>query len=216
MGSTGSVSEGSRKGLEAYLADLQAVEVSSLDRAEQMAYWINLYNAKTVAVVLAKYPVKSIRDIDLSRGLFKQGPWDADILTVEGVKLSLNDVEHRILRPLWKDKRVHFALNCASLGCPDLAASAYTAANAAGFLAKGARDFVNSGHGVSLEGKTLVLSSLFEWYREDFGRTEKDMLEALTAWADPPRKALLAGHAGPIRYRYDWALNDAKPAPSGR
>ncbi|MDQ2999984.1 MAG: DUF547 domain-containing protein [Fibrobacterota bacterium] len=198
-----------RKGLESYLADLQSVKVSALDRKEQRAYWINLYNAKTIAIVLDRYPVKSIRDIDLSRGLLKNGPWDAKVLEVEGIKMSLNDVEHRILRPLWKDKRIHFALNCASLGCPNLASWAYTAKNTDSLLEKGARDFINSRHGARAEGMTLTLSSIFEWYREDFGKNEKELLDFLSNYAESPLKGMLRGHAGRIKYHYNWSLNDA-------
>ncbi len=116
----GSVAPEDRKALKSYLEKLQSLQISQYNRAEQKAYWINLYNALTVEIVLSRYPVESIRDISISPGLFSRGPWDAKLLTVEGEKLSLNDVEHRILRPIWQDARVHYGVNCASLGCPNL------------------------------------------------------------------------------------------------
>jgi len=96
-----------RKLLKSYLQHLQRVPISSFNKAEQKAYWINLYNALTVDLVLSHYPVKSILDINISPGIFSRGPWGAKLLTIEGEKLSLDDIEHRILRPIWKDNRVH-------------------------------------------------------------------------------------------------------------
>ena len=114
-----------KKSLDNYLSYLQGIKISSHNRKVQKAYWINFYNALTVKVILDHYPVKSIRDIDISSGWFDDGPWDAKIITIEGELISLNDIEHRILRPLWGDNRVHYALNCASIGCPDLNMRAY-------------------------------------------------------------------------------------------
>ena len=105
---------------------MAAVRVSGLGRDEQCAYWINLYNALTLEVVLDHYPVDSIRDIDISPGLFSQGPWGKKLITVEGEQVSLNDIEHRILRPIWRDPRIHYAINCASLGCPNLQPRPFT------------------------------------------------------------------------------------------
>jgi hypothetical protein len=92
----GSVSPEDRKNLTDYLRRLQMIAVSSLNRKEQLAYWINLYNALTIKVILDHYPVKSIMAIDISPGFFNNGPWDAKLLTIEGEKVSLNDIEHRI------------------------------------------------------------------------------------------------------------------------
>ena len=116
-----------RAALANYLKSLEGASVSNYNRAEQRAYWINLYNAKTVELILSRFPVKSIRDINISPGLFSSGPWGAKGLTIEGEKISLDDIEHRILRPIWKDNRVHYAVNCASIGCPNLQPTAFTA-----------------------------------------------------------------------------------------
>jgi hypothetical protein len=125
--------------LDSYIASLEAVRVSRLERGEQRAYWINLYNAVTTRIVLDHYPVKSIRDISLGPGLFSFGPWDAKVVAVEGERLSLNDIEHGILRPIWHDPRLHYALNCASISCPSLPTTAFTAANTERLLDAGAR-----------------------------------------------------------------------------
>ncbi|HKY08715.1 MAG TPA: DUF547 domain-containing protein, partial [Candidatus Binatia bacterium] len=137
--------------LKGYLQAMQNVAISSYNRAEQKAYWINVYNAVTVDLVLSRLPVKSIRDINISPGLLARGPWGAKLFSVEGERLSLDDIEHRILRPIWKDSRVHYALNCASLGCPNLQPLAFTAENSEALLERGATDFVNHPRGVSIQ-----------------------------------------------------------------
>lgn len=209
------VTEGDRKELNAYLDQLQRVKVTALHRREQKAYWINLYNALTVQVVLDHYPVKSIRDINLSsglRGLVSGGPWKAKLVKVEGEPVSLDDIEHRILRPIWQDARVHYAVNCASIGCPNLQPEPFTADNLDASLDRAAREYVNHPRGVSIVSKDKVtLSSIYDWFREDFGDTEKELLLHLQKYAKPPLARVLASFRGRIDYRYDWSLNDAKP-----
>ena len=114
------------KSLKNYLQEMQNVAISNYNRAEQKAYWINVYNAATVDLIMARFPLKSIRDINISPGLLARGPWGVKLFSVEDERLSLDDIEHRILRPIWKDNRVHYALNCASLGCPNLQPAAFT------------------------------------------------------------------------------------------
>ena len=204
----GDVTAEDRRKLEDYIGDLQAVAVSELNRDEQMAYWINLYNAVTIEIVLDHYPVSSITRIDISPGLFSRGPWDAEVLNIEGEVLSLNDVEHRILRPVWQDPRVHYAVNCASIGCPNLQSKAYTGANLEGLLDKGAREYVNHPRGASFQGERLVLSSIYDWFQEDFSGSEEGVLRHLRRYAAPELEAKLAGYSGRIGYQYDWSLND--------
>ncbi len=119
-----SVTSADKTKLKHYLDYLQAANVSTLNRKQQFAYWINLYNASVIQVVLTHYPVASIQDISASL-LFK-GPWRKKRVEVEGIGLSLDNIEHQILRPIFKDNRVHYAVNCASIGCPNLQATAYT------------------------------------------------------------------------------------------
>ena len=114
----GEVTAADRQKLAAYIHGLITTRVSRFARATQMAYWINLYNALTVKVVLDHYPVATILDIDISPGLFSNGPWGKKLVTIEGEQLSLDDIVHRILRPIWKDPRIHYVVNCASIGCP--------------------------------------------------------------------------------------------------
>lgn len=200
--------------ISGYIASMAQVAVSGLNRAQQFAYWVNLYNALTVRVVLDHYPVTSIRDIDISPGLFSSGPWGEKLITVEGRTLSLDDIEHRILRPIWHDPRIHYAVNCASVGCPALAAKAYDAATLEAQLDQAAKGFINHPRAVrrNADGE-FVLSQLYDWYRDDFGRSDADFIAHLKRFAGPKlmenlTKADAVDIAG---YAYDWMLNDARP-----
>lgn len=202
------VTKEGRKALESYLEKMQAEHVSDLSRAEQKAYWINLYNALTVKVVLDHYPVGSIRDIDISPGFFSDGPWGAKLVTVEGEKVSLDDIEHRILRPVWKDNRVHYAVNCASIGCPNLQPEAFTAENTERLLDKGAREYVNHPRGARFDGDKLIVSSIYDWFQPDFGGSEDGVIKHLLKYADTPLAEKLKGFTGGMSYGYDWRLNE--------
>jgi hypothetical protein len=197
-----------RKALDQYVAALAAVSVTNLDRAEQKAYWINFYNALTVKIILDNYPVKSIRDI--KSGLFSPGPWDLKLVRVEGVELSLNDIEHRILRPIWQDNRIHYAVNCASLGCPNLQPEPFTAENSERLLDKAAGEYVNSSRGARIEGRTLILSEIYDWYQADFAGSRDGVIRHLRQWSEPPLAAALQTFSGGVIYDYDWRLNELK------
>lgn len=202
--------------LDGYLAMLSGVAIGGYAPDEQRAFWINLYNALTVRVVLAHYPVSGIREIDISPGLFARGPWDRALISVEGVELTLNDIEHRILRPIWRDPRVHYALNCASLGCPDLRRSAYAGAGLDAALEAAARGYVNHSRGVRFAGGALVVSSIYRWFAADFGGGDAGVLDHLRRHASPDLRARLARVERIDDHAYDWALNDAAQDPGAR
>lgn len=206
----GRVSAGDRKALKAYLNALQGVKVTALKADEQRAFWINLYNALTIDVVLDRYPVKTIKDISLGGGFFASGPWKKTLVTVEGKQLSLDNIEHDILRKVWRDPRVHYAVNCASISCPNLMAKAFTAANLDKMLTQGAKDYVNHPRGVKVSGGKVTLSRIYSWYRSDFGSSDADVLKHLAAYAEPALKKQLAGIETIDGYDYDWSLNEAK------
>ena len=201
------------KGLKSYLQSMQGLAISTYNIAEQKAFWINLYNALTVDVILSRFPVASIRDINISPGLFERGPWGAKLLTVEGEKLSLDDIEHRILRPIWKDNRIHYAVNCASLGCPNLQPVAHTAENTDKLLEQGAREFINHPRGVSIQKDRLQVSSIYVWFQGDFGRDAEDLMEHWQEYASPALAEALEKYSGGLNHDYDWRLNgiEAKP-----
>jgi Protein of unknown function, DUF547 len=204
------VTPADRQALDSYVGALAVLPISTYNRAEQLAYWVNLYNALTVAVVLDHYPVSSIRKIDTSPGLLAVGPWDKRLVTIEGQSITLNDIEHRILRPIWNDPRLHYALNCAALGCPSLQPTAFTAENANRLMEQAARDFIN-GRGVQIIGDHLIVSSIYAWYTEDFGGSAAGVLAHLRHYAAPPLAAKLAGYRAIDGDSYDWSLNDAGP-----
>ncbi len=205
----GRVADGDRQALESYIAELARVPIGRYDRNEQLAYWINLYNALTVKVVLDHYPVGSIRDIDISPGPLSDGPWGKKLVTIEGEPVSLNDIEHRILRPIWRDPRIHYAVNCASIGCPNLQEAAFTAANADALLEAGAREYVNQPRGARIEYGKLIVSSIYVWFEEDFGGSEAGVIAHLRRYAGPELAAALAQVSRISDHAYDWRLNDA-------
>ena len=205
------VTAAERAALRNYIERLQKINIRDYGRDEQLAYWINLYNAVTVNVVLEHYPVASIRDIDISPGFLSFGPWDKKLLSIEGQAVSLNDIEHRILRPIWKDPRLHYALNCASLGCPNLQTTAFTAVNTPALLDASARDYVNHPRGVSIIDGELRVSSIYSWFREDFGDSDADVIKHLRRYASAELAAELAGFDHIDDDDYDWSLNDTEP-----
>ncbi len=200
-----------RAALDHYIDTLESTDVDRLTRNQQFAFWVNLYNGATVRLVLRHYPVKSIRDIDISPGLFSDGPWGAKILTVDGIKLSLDDIEHRILRPIWKDPRIHYAVNCASIGCPDLPRHAFRAKGLGDMLDAAARAYINHPRGMRIKDGRLIVSKLYKWYMADFGGTEAGVIAHLRRYAEPGKADMLATITHIDGYTYDWSLNDAGP-----
>ena len=193
--------------LAGYLDYLESLDPRGYKRAEQMAYWINFYNALTVKVVLDAYPVDTIRDIH--EGVVPYtGPWDDVHARVAGEDLTLNHMEHGILRPIWQDERIHYAVNCAAYGCPHLLATAFTADNTEALLDAGARDYVNNPRGVDIVDEDfIVISSIYDWYTEDFGDTEESVKAHLIEHAEDDLASFLEGFEGFIEYDYDWSLN---------
>lgn len=195
--------------LENYIEYLQTIKVSALGRKQQFAYWVNLYNASVIRVVLKHYPVASIQDI--SATLLFKGPWREKRVDVEGVGLSLDNIEHQILRPIFKDNRAHYAVNCASIGCPNLQTVAYTHKNLETLLDLGAKQYINHPRGVWLNNGKLIVSSIFDWYAEDFG-DDRQIIAHLIRFADADLKNDLQDHlkSGQSidKFRYDWALNE--------
>ncbi|MCK6264727.1 DUF547 domain-containing protein [Vibrio sp. ZSDE26] len=192
------VSKKDKRLLEKYITMLSSLTPQSYSKDEQYSYWVNLYNALTVNLILDNYPTKSITKIG---SFFSFGPWGQNIISIDGKELTLNDIEHRILRPIWNDPRTHYALNCASLGCPNLQPLAFTAENTERNLEKAANGFINSDKGALVSSNTLRLSSIYEWFIADFG-AEEDLFEHLSKY-----RGELSGYDGKVNYDYDWKLN---------
>ncbi len=202
----GEVSDEDYDRLEVYLDELQDTSVTELTHEQRFAYWINLYNALTVWVILEHYPVDSIRNI--SFGLFTRGPWKEELVTVQNVELTLDNIEHDILRPFYEDNRIHYAVNCASIGCPNLQSVAFTADNLEHLLEKAAGEYVNHPRGVRVDDGELIVSSIYDWYREDFGDSELALIEHLSNYASDELKSELSQFEEIDDYDYDWALNE--------
>jgi hypothetical protein len=194
-----------RAQLRHYIDRLAALRIGDYNRAQQLAYWINLYNALTVDIVLEHYPLDSIRDI--SSGLFSSGPWGLKLVTIEGKKLSLDDIEHRILRPIWQDPRIHYAVNCASLGCPNLQPLAFTAANSENLLQAAAREFINHPRGASVSNNRLRVSSIYHWFEADFGSNDAGVIAHLKQYATPDLSTALDAIDKISGHDYDWRIN---------
>lgn len=190
--------------LKSYLDAMQAVAVEELSSDEQFAFWVNLYNAATVDVILKNLPLDSIRDI----GLLGSGPWKDNIVKVAGRDLSLDNIEHDILRPEWQDVRIHYAVNCASIGCPNLALEAYTAAKLEPMLEAASSAYINHPRGFGGENGNVIASNIYEWYQVDWG-SEQAVLDHARQYATGPTAALLEGATQIAGYDYDWALNNS-------
>jgi hypothetical protein len=191
--------------IEAYIEEQAQATPSEMNEAEALAYWANLYNAVTLDVVLDGYPIKSIRQF----GAFNTGPWDREVLTVEGEVLSLNDMEHVKMREQYPSPYIHYMVNCASIGCPNLRAELWDAETLEADQKAAAADYINSDRGLTWNGKTLAISKIYKWYSEDFGSKDDLRAHFATYATGEKREALLAGK----RFKgshYDWDLNAPK------
>ena len=198
--------------LDGYLATLAKTDPASFTREETLAYWINAYNAFTVRLILDHYPLGSIRDI--SR------PWKRDAWTAGGRVYSLDHIEHKILREQLKEPRIHFAIVCASIGCPNLHSWAFTGTDVEAQLDKAARLFMQSPKHVRVETakdwlgrpkKTLHLSKIFTWFKGDFTKGGTQTVpEFVASYATDEVRAFIK-KAGPgvgtDALSYDWKLN---------
>lgn len=202
------VSSDDRKRLDEYINALAARDPAQLNRNEAFAYWVNLYNALTIRLILDHYPVKSIRKIKPHP--FAIGPWKMELVTVAGVSLSLDDIEHNLLRTHWRDVRVHYAVNCASISCPNLLKRPFSGQELDRMLDGAARDYVNHPRGVRIDHDgTLILSSIYEWYAEDFGGDERNVIAHILKYARPALAAEIGAAQFIDGYEYDWSLNEA-------
>lgn len=205
-----------RATLDAYLRSLEAVdpaEFTSWERADRYAFWINAYNSYTVQIVVDHFPIESIKKIGEPEG----SVWDRRFIDLkplypqaEGDKLSLNDIEHRILRPQFKDARVHAAVNCASIGCPQLRNEAFRGETLERQLDAAARAWLNDVRLNRFDGARRVarISRIFEWFEEDFVRDSKSVALWLARFAPKTEHSWLSSGNLRIEYlEYDWRLN---------
>jgi len=210
--------ETDRAKFDAYITALESVkpeQLQALSKPEQFAFWTNAYNAYTVKRVVDAYPVKSIRDL----GDEKASVWDREFVPLGRLypklgkeKLTLNDIENKLLRPLFLDARVHVAVSCASKGCPPLRAEAFTAAKLDAQLDEQAQVWLadTTRNRFDRANSRMEISRVFEWYGEDFQR-ESGSVPAWIGRFRPDDKEWLVKAGTEVKYiEYDWALNDAR------
>ncbi|MGF1545613.1 MAG: DUF547 domain-containing protein [Parvularculaceae bacterium] len=200
------VTDTDKEALKEYVSALEAIDPTTLSRAEAFVYRVNLNTAVTVDVILDNYPLKSIRSIFSG---FRPGPWGRKLIEVNGVDITLDNVEHGILRPFFDDNRVHYAVNCASIGCPNLLDSAFRAEGLDETLDAAAREYVNHPRGFRVDGDRVIASSIYNWFQEDFGGDEAGVIAHLKKFAEPELAETLSGVDDIDKYEYDWALNDS-------
>lgn len=193
--------------LDSYLLALSRIDVENIDRNEELAIYINGYNAYTIKLILDNFkkgkPVKSIKDIG---GLFSS-PWSIEFTNIAGERLSLNDIENEIIRPRFKEKRIHFAVNCASISCPPLINVAYLPSKLDRQLEKQTREFVQTNKLNYFQGSTLYVSKIFKWYREDF---DDDIISFFLLYGSSKMKNELSAQKNQVKIKflpYDWQLN---------
>lgn len=184
--------KGEKGQLEAYIKLLsENVATSSWSRNERLAYWINVYNAHTVKLILDNYPLKSITDLGK--------PWDIAFVKLGTKTYTLNQVENEIIRPTFKEPRIHFAVNCAAKSCPPLLNQAFTPEKLNSQLQKQTRAFINSSSN-SISADKIELSKIFDWYGKDFGD--------LSAFIQKYTQVEIAENVEISFQEYDWALNE--------
>jgi len=195
--------KGEEEQLDRYLQMLDRTNPEELPRDEQYAFYINAYNAYTIKLVLDNYRIDSIKDIG---GLLKS-PWKIRFCKIGGKTLTLDEIEHEILRPRFKDPRVHFAINCASKSCPPLISEPYMGRTLDQQLNRAVRSFLNDPSQNRLDGNTLHVSKIFKWFEDDFNA---DVVGFFLGFADEDLKSRLSAQQGQIEIEYldyDWGLN---------
>jgi hypothetical protein len=196
-----------------YLDGLASADVSKLADKERLAFWINAYNAYTIALINKHEERASIRNINQTAGLIRaKGPWKEPIVKAGGKTYSLDEVENEIIRKQWREPRIHFALVCAAMSCPPLRSEAYTGAKLDAQLESQGRLFVLDaarGSRVDVPNATVYLSKIFDWYKEDFGGSEDAIGRYVAQYhpASPAKQLLMGGQFKVTYFEYDWTLN---------
>jgi hypothetical protein len=196
-----------------YLQSLQDAKVEELSRNGQLAFWINAYNAVSIDKVIQKKPKKSVRETGFP-GLWTSTKFfTSPEHIVANRQLSPDDIEHEILRKKFKDPRIHFAIICASRGCPPLPRVAYTEANVQTRLEEETKSYLNSNRGTRIDRSknTLYVSKLFDWFSEDFIQTSGSTVAFMRPYLDEEVRHFLDGKPKISYLKYDWALNAQAP-----
>lgn len=206
----------------AYLRSLERADLAALPEPERLAFWINAYNAYTIQLIVAHGERESIRNVNKTLGVLAlKGPWKEPIVRAAARTLTLDDVEHEIVRKQFREPRIHFALVCAAVSCPPLRAEAYTGARLDAQLDEQARAFLlatPAANRVDPAARSVHLSPIFDWYRGDFGGDDAALGRYVAAFhpPGPARELLLSGDFRVHWTAYDWALNSQARAGVAR
>ncbi len=209
--SYGDFSSTDKQRLDWYIASLANTAINLLDRKEQYAYWLNLYNALVVRLIVRHYLILSIRDIPTGFSWVGPGPFIQKLITIDGQRISLLDIRNFILRPTFNDPRLHYALCDGAIGSPNLQSRAFTGDRVDRMLDGAALDYVNHPRGVRFEENQLILSSLYDWYANDFGGLKRKTFSHVSAYGTPDLVKKLQS-VETIKYQFDWSLNDGTGA----
>ncbi|MBG8552446.1 DUF547 domain-containing protein [Hymenobacter guriensis] len=193
------------KAFNQYLAQLSKnAPAASWSKPEQMAYWINAYNAYTIRLILDHYPLQSIKDIGSKIQIpLVSTPWAARFFSIGGEKMSLDHIEHSILRKQYDDPRIHFALVCASISCPRLRNEAYTATQLSQQLDDQGRNFLNDPAKNNVGRAAAQLSRYFDWYKADWEKNG----QSVAKWVNRYSKTRMNADAKVTYQDYNWNLN---------
>ncbi|GAB3634771.1 DUF547 domain-containing protein [Hymenobacter arcticus] len=173
-------------------------------KPDQMAYWINAYNAYTIRLILDHYPVESIKDIGSKIKIpFVTTPWAAKFFSIGGEKMSLDNIEHGILRKKFDDPRIHFTLVCASISCPRLRNEAYTAAQLEKQFDDQGRDFLNNPAKNKIGKSAAQLSKYFDWYKGDWEKNGQSVVK----WVNRYSTTKMDDNTKISYLEYNWNLN---------
>jgi len=200
----GALADGDLQMIKAFIEGEAEIIPETLSADEATVYWANLYNALTLQIVLENYPVKSIREI---KSGFRPGPWKRKLVTINGENLSLDNIEHDILRQKYPSPYVHYMVNCASVGCPNLKPGLWQIDTLEADQKSAARDFINSRRGAVVTDKGLKLSSIYKWFKKDFGG-QAGVLAHIHKYAGPDLAAAIDRGVKTRKYDYDWSLNE--------
>lgn len=193
--------------IKKYIQEMAQIDIDNYNRNEQLAYWINIYNALTIQTVASYYPIGDIQEINISPGLFSNGPWGGTLIRIKDTPLSLDDINNRIIRPIWNDPRTHYTLNDATIGAPNLYNRAYQGTAIEQQLNDAAFAYVNSLRGVEvIEGK-LIISKIYDWYEEDFGGSKENIIKHINQFAKEPLLSQLKHITTVDSYIYNWHIN---------
>jgi Protein of unknown function, DUF547 len=204
--------------LTKYISYLESSDPEKiLNEKDRLAFWINAYNAYTLKVICDHYPVKSINDLH-SGGLalgsvFKTTIWDKEIVIINHKPTSLNNIEHKIIRPVFHDFRIHFALVCAAKSCPPLRSESFEGSNLDQQLDDQARLFLadNTKNRFDAANRKATISKIFDWYKKDFGKDEAEVLVAISKFLPEQIGRSIQSEPGKwqVDYtNYDWSLNE--------